>query len=89
MEEASVDDDTIKQGNTTPTKSSDIPNIERAGPLTFDPCPDKTQEEQPVRIASDVQAELMHWHYHLGHLSFPKLKILAKLDKIPKHLANV
>jgi hypothetical protein len=31
----------------------------------------------------------MHWHYCLGHLSFPKLKILAKLGEIPIHLAKV
>ena len=31
----------------------------------------------------------MHWHYRLGHLSFPKLKILAKIGKIPKRLVNV
>ena len=31
----------------------------------------------------------MHWHYRLGHLSFPKLKALAKIGEIPKHLANV
>ncbi len=63
--------------------------IEHAGSLTFDPCPDMTREEQHVHIASDNQAEFMHWHYFLGHLSFPKLKILAKIGKIPKHLANV
>ena len=31
----------------------------------------------------------MHWHYQLGHLSFQKLKALAKIGEIPKHLANV
>ena len=30
----------------------------------------------------------MHWHYLLGHLSFPKLKALAKIGEISKHLAN-
>ena len=48
-----------------------------------------TQEEQHVHVPSDKQAELIHWHYPLGHLSFPKLKILAKIGKIPKHLANM
>ena len=47
------------------------------------------QNEQQVLSASDKQAELMHWHYRLGHLSFPKLKILAKIGKIPKRLVNV
>ena len=87
--ETSVDDDTIKQSNITPAKGSDTSNIERAGPLTFDPCPDETHKEPHVHVATDVQAELMKWHYCLGHWSFPKLKILAKLGKIPKHLANM
>ncbi len=30
----------------------------------------------------------MRWHYHLGHLSFPKLKQLALNGKIPKKLAR-
>ena len=31
----------------------------------------------------------MHWHYRLGHLSLPKLKILAKIGKISKRLVNI
>jgi hypothetical protein len=31
----------------------------------------------------------MHWHYRLGHLSFPKLKQLTLNGKIPKKLAKV
>ena len=31
----------------------------------------------------------MHWQYCMGHLSFPKLKALAKIGEIPKHLSNV
>ena len=31
----------------------------------------------------------MHWHYCLGKLSFPKLKILAKIGRILKRLVNV
>ncbi len=63
--------------------------IGRAGPLTFDHCPDSTHEYQHINVPSEKQAELMHWHYRLGHLSFPKLKALAKIGEIPKHLANV
>ncbi len=67
----------------------DMSKIGRAGPLTFDPCPDSTHEGQHIHVPSDKQAELMHWHYRLGHLSFQKLKALAKIGEIPKHLANV
>ena len=87
-----ADDKTVKVNNTvtgTPTEGSNMSKIERAGPVTFDLCPKMTHDEQHVHVPSDKQAELMHWHYCLGHLSFPKLKALAKIGKIPKHLANV
>ena len=63
--------------------------IGRAGPLTFDPCLDSTHKYQHIHVPSDKQSELMHWHYCLGQISFPKLKALAKIGEIPKHLANV
>ena len=31
----------------------------------------------------------MHWHYHLGHLSFNALKQLALWGEIPKKLASI
>jgi hypothetical protein len=31
----------------------------------------------------------MHWHYHLGHLTFTKLKQLALNGKIPKKSALI
>ena len=53
------------------------------GPLTFDVNP-KLEEDKHVYLASvDNQAKLMHWHYHLGYLSFAKLKQLALNGKIP------
>jgi hypothetical protein len=42
-----------------------------------------------TQAAADNQAKLMHWHYRLGHLSFPKLKQLALNGKIPKNLSKV
>ena len=53
------------------------------GPLTFDVNP-KLEEDKHVYLAAvDDQAELMRWHYHLGHLAFSKLKQLALNSKIP------
>ena len=92
LEEVSADDQTVKANNTAKNTSNEAPDmskIGRAGLLTFDPCPDSTHNKQHIHIPSDKQAEFMHWHYCLGHLSFPKLKALAKIDKISKHLANV
>ena len=52
--------------------------------LTFDPMPPLEADEEFYLAAADDQAELMRWHYRLGHLSFPKLKLLATNDKIPR-----
>ena len=92
LEEVSADDQTVRVNKTVTNTSNEVPDmskIGRAGLLTFDPCPDRTHNKHHIHIPSDKQAELMHWHYCLGHLSFPKLKALAKIGKIPKHLANV
>ena len=61
----------------------------QVGPLTFDPTPQLEDDEQHQHVATDDQAELMQWHHCLGHLSFPKLKKLASIGKIPKQLAKV
>jgi histone deacetylase 1/2 len=42
-------------------------------------------EDEEVSIA-DLQHELMHWHYLLGHISFAKLKRLAIEKEIPNRL---
>jgi hypothetical protein len=50
----------------------------------------KLEEDKHVYLAAvDDQAELMHWHYHLGHLPFSKLKQLALNSEIPQRLAKV
>ena len=49
------------------------------GFLTFDPNPPANEvEDQAAPKADAKQAELIHWHYHLGHLSFDRLLLLAK-----------
>ena len=87
---ASPDDVTVKSSNTTEESEAplDTSRIECVGPLTFDPQHNSEQEAYHVPPADDSRAELMRWHYRLGHLTFPKLKLLAKLGKIPKHLAT-
>jgi hypothetical protein len=92
LEEVSADGQTVKANNSAENASSEDPDmskIVRPGPLTFDPCPDSTHEDQHIHVPSDKQSELMHWHYCLGHLLFRKLKALEKIGEIPKHLANV
>jgi hypothetical protein len=54
----------------------------RMGLLTFDVNPE-LEEDKHVYLAAVInQAELMRWHYCLGHLSFSKLKQLALKGKI-------
>ena len=66
------------------------PEAIRRGPLTFDPAPPPPEEGEDVHLAAtNDQAELMRWHYHLGHLTFTKLKQLALNGEIPKKLATV
>jgi hypothetical protein len=55
----------------------------RMGPLTFDVNP-KLKEDKHVYLATiNNQAELMRWHYRLGHLAFSKLKQLTLNGEIP------
>jgi hypothetical protein len=44
-------------------------------------------EDAEVSI-TDLQHELMHWHYRLGHISFAKLKRLAMEKEIQYRLRN-
>ena len=72
-----------------PSPANTAPQIRRAGALTFNPTPEREPEEQFDLAAANPQAELMRWHYRLGHLPFSKLKLLAQLGEIPKRLAKV
>ena len=54
--------------------------------------------EKPVHVIGDTderllsannpQAELLRWHYRLGHISFARLRILALLGTIPRKLIH-
>jgi hypothetical protein len=89
-EGTSADDRTVKMANLpSPPQQEEPSKVTQRGPLTFDPSP-PTKEAKDVQLsAANEQAELMQWHYHLGHLTFPKLKQLALNGKIPKKLAMV
>ncbi len=80
----------VKTANLlSPPLQEEPSRVTRQGPLTFDPSP-QTNEAKDVHLsAADKQAKLMQWHYHLGHLTFPKLKQLALNGKILKKLAKV
>lgn len=44
-------------------------------------------EEDPVQF-SNPQAELLAWHYRLGHLSFARIQKLAERDDLPSYLKD-
>jgi hypothetical protein len=47
-------------------------------------------EDDEGRLAGESkQADLLRWHYRLGHLSFVKIKLLALLTILPWKLAAV
>ena len=86
------DDNAVKMSN----RSGDLPpsyapskQAERQGLLTFDPSPPAAEDDYPTLAAANDQAELMQWHYCLGHASFKALKQMAKNGEIPKQLAKV
>jgi hypothetical protein len=92
VDEVEKDDNTVCTSNLPlpPEDPEDEPDafIQR-GPLTFDPSPPLAEDEDAPLAAANNQAELMQWHYHLGHLPFPKLKQLALNGKIPKKLVKL
>ena len=84
------DDKMVKTSNLPAPPKEEIPSEAiRQGPLTFDPSPPQEEGEDVHLTTANNQAELMQWHYCLGHLTFPKLKQLALNGEIPKKLAKV
>jgi hypothetical protein len=84
---------TIKTSNVTSTPegaAKEEPGTSTClGALTFNPSPPLEEKKEFQLAAAGNSAELMHWHYCLGHLSFAKLKLLAKHSEIPHHLAKI
>jgi hypothetical protein len=81
-EGASVDDRMVKMANLPSPPHQEGPSkVTQRGPLIFDPSP-PTKEAEGVQLsATDKQAKLMQWSYHLGHLTFPKLKQLPSMGR--------
>jgi hypothetical protein len=84
-------DETVQRSNlpSTPADNEPHPGTTCQGALTFDPSPPLKEDKEFQLAAANNQAKLMQWHYCLSHLSFPKLKVLAKNGKIPCCLTKV
>ncbi len=80
----------MKTSNLLAPHEEEIPSEAiRRRPLIFNPSPPQEEGEDVHLAATDDQAELMRWHYRLGHLTSPKLKQLTLNGEIPKRLAKV
>ncbi len=85
-EGATSNDLTVQANNLSSEKGGkEEKQTTRMGPLIFDVNPKLEDDEHVYLAAVDNQAELMRWHYCLGHLSFAKLKQLALNSEIPRH----
>ena len=47
------------------------------------------ESDEEALSATIPYAELLRWHYRSGHMSFHKLKAMARLGILPRRLANV
>ena len=89
VDAANEKDNTVRTSNLPPPPVEEDPSDEsiHRGSLTFYLNPPEAEKEDSPLSAADDPAELMRWHYRLGHLTFAKLKQLALNGKIPKKLA--
>jgi hypothetical protein len=89
-EGATSNDITVQVSNLLSEKEDkEEKQTTRMGPLTFDIDPGLKEDKHNYLAAVDNQAELMCWHYCVGHLAFSKLKQLALSGKISQRLAKV
>ena len=92
-----------KESSTLEVPQDEVrsPDNIRQQAVTFDPELDVKDQHSDINShyfsttvsdepeAQDKSAELMRWHYRLGHMSFHKLQQLAKMGEIPRYLAKV
>ena len=81
------DTDCISNLPSSPVEEDPSDESIRRGSLTVYLNPPEAEKEDSPLSAADDPAELMRWHYRLGHLTFAKLKQLALNGKILKKLA--
>ena len=85
-EGVSCKDKAVKTINLLSTRQQGVQlsskqQVDQIGSLTFSPTPllDNEDLQEISTSADDNQAELMQWHFCLGHLPFNQLKELAKM----------
>ena len=79
--------DCISNLPSSPVEEDPSDESIRRGSLTVYLNPPEAEKEDSPLSATDDPAVLIRWHYHLGHLTFAKLKQLALNGNILKKLA--
>ena len=75
--------------NSTPTPTTFDLDMKDAQTTTRQGIPIVEDDEAPPRQQTTDEALLLHYHYKFGHVSFNRLKQMAKVGVIPKRLAKV
>jgi hypothetical protein len=85
-----ANNETVPTANLPPPPElAPHPDILHRNALTYDLSPVLNEDNKYSVSAPDNQAELMCWHYRLGHTLFTSLHQLACNGEIPTKLANV
>ena len=72
--------------DTTEMREEDLTDFFQQTPPA--PAHRVIDDDEENLTAISPQAELLRWHYRLGHTSFKKIKLLALLGMLPRKLAT-
>ena len=61
-------------------------DLTEGGNLTVDSNLTLLEQDERDITSMSLQAELLRWHYRLGHMSFTKLRMLVVRNIIPKKI---
>jgi hypothetical protein len=72
-----------EKNSGTQAAEGDSPSsrVLRCSALTFDPSPPLEEAKEYSLLAPDDEAELMRWHYRLGHAPLPSSTSLRKMAR--------
>jgi hypothetical protein len=83
-----VSDDYTSAEYNNETREENLTNFFDKNQHNTDPVHVIDDDDKPL-TADTPQAELLRWHYRLGHIPFARLRILALLVTIPRQLIHV
>jgi hypothetical protein len=78
----------ISQPMTLPqAREKNLSDFLTEAPLQL--TPNVIEDDEGRLVGESSQADLLRWHYRLGHVSFAKIRLLALLGILPRKLAVV